>query len=57
VRAVQWTKLSVNVGLKQTVSAVLDASIAYEALSNLTQDHREAVSAALEKREPRFTGN
>lgn len=57
VRAVQWTKLSMNVGLKQTVSAVLDASIAYEALSNLTQDHREAVSAALEKREPRFTGN
>jgi enoyl-CoA hydratase len=57
VRAVQWTKLSVNVGLKQTVGAVLDASIAYEALSNLTQDHREAVRAALEKREPRFTGN
>jgi enoyl-CoA hydratase len=57
VRAVQWTKLSVNVGLKQTVSAVLDASLAYEALSNLTEDHREAVGAVREKREPRFTGN
>lgn len=57
MRAVQWTKLSVNAGLKQTVNAVLDASLAYEALSNLTQDHREAVSAIREKREPHFTGN
>ena len=57
VRAVQLTKLSVNAGLKQVVNAVLDASLAYEALSNLTQDHREAVSAVREKREPKFTGN
>jgi enoyl-CoA hydratase len=56
-RAVQWTKLSVNAGLKQTVNAVLEASMAYEALSNLTDDHREAVSAVREKREPNFTGN
>lgn len=35
-RAIQWTKLSVNIGLKQLANAVLDASLAYEALSNLT---------------------
>ena len=55
-RAVQWTKLSVNVGLKQMVATVLDASFAYEALSNVTRDHQEAVTAFREKRTPRFTG-
>jgi enoyl-CoA hydratase len=56
MRAIQWTKLSVNIGLKQTAQAVLDASIAYEALSNVTADHQEAVRAMLEKRAPKFTG-
>jgi enoyl-CoA hydratase len=56
MRAIQRTKLSVSLGLKQMAHAVLDASIAYEALSNVTDDHREAVQALREKREPRFTG-
>lgn len=56
MRAIQWTKLSVNLGLKHLAHAVLDASVAYEALSNATDDHREAVQALREKREPRFTG-
>ena len=56
MRAIQWTKLSVNIGLKQTAQAVLDASIAYEALSNVTADHQEAVRAMREKRAPNFTG-
>jgi len=54
--AVQWTKLSVNIGLKQMLATVLEASFAYEALSNRTRDHQEAVSAFREKRVPRFTG-
>jgi enoyl-CoA hydratase len=54
--AIQWTKLCVNAGLKQTAHAVMDASVAYEALSNLSADHREAVLALSEKRAPRFTG-
>jgi enoyl-CoA hydratase len=56
MRAIQWTKLSVNIGLKQLAHAVLDASVAYEALSNITQDHQEAVRAMREKRPPQFTG-
>lgn len=56
MRAIQWTKLSVNIGLKQLAHAVLDASVAYEALSNVTSDHQEAVRAMREKRNPKFTG-
>jgi len=56
MRAIQWTKLAVNLGLKQLAQQVMDASIAFEALSNATADHREAVQALREKRPPRFTG-
>ena len=56
MQAIQWTKLSVNVGLKQLAQAVLESSAAYEALSNRTEDHREAVRALREKRTPQFTG-
>nr|WP_322109349.1 enoyl-CoA hydratase-related protein [Steroidobacter denitrificans] len=55
-RAVQWTKLAVNIRLKEVVNAVIDASFAYEALSNLTKDHQEAVNAFRDKRPPLFTG-
>ncbi len=56
MRAIQWTKLAVNIGLKQLAHSVLDTSLAFEALSNATEDHREAVQALREKRPPRFTG-
>jgi enoyl-CoA hydratase len=55
-RAIQCTKLAVNIRLKEVAHAVLDASFAYEALSNLTDDHQEAVNAFRDKRPPRFTG-
>jgi enoyl-CoA hydratase/carnithine racemase len=56
VRAVQWTKLSVNKWLKDQLNLVLDASLAFEALSMHTQDHAEAARAFLEKRRPAFKG-
>lgn len=56
-RAIQWTKASINIGLKQVAASVMDASAAYEALSNHTSDHAEAVAAFRDKREPRFTGD
>lgn len=55
-RAVQWTKASINIGLKQLAYSLMDASLAYEALSNATRDHREAMTAISERRKPTFTG-
>ncbi|MFO1284949.1 MAG: enoyl-CoA hydratase-related protein [Burkholderiales bacterium] len=54
-KAIRWTKMSVNIGLKQLVASVLDASLAFESLSNRTADHQEAVAAFRERRPPRFS--
>lgn len=55
-KAIQWTKQSVNIGLKQLAHSILDASFALEALSGRTQDHQEAINAFRDKRVPNFTG-
>lgn len=56
VKAIRWTKMSVNIGLKQLAHSIMDASLAYEALSNATGDHQEAINAFREKRKPVFRG-
>lgn len=53
-KAIRWTKMSVNIGLRDLATSILDASLAYEALSNVTADHAEAVRAFSEKRAPLF---
>lgn len=55
-KAIKWTKVSVNIGLKQLAHFILDASLAYEAQSNRTLDHAEAVAAFREGRAAVFTG-
>lgn len=55
-KAIRWTKMSVNIGLKQLAHSIMDASISYEAQSNRTADHAEAVAAFREGRQPRFVG-
>jgi enoyl-CoA hydratase len=53
-KAIRWTKMSINIGLRDLATSILDASLAYEALSNITPDHQEAVHAFGEKRAPVF---
>lgn len=43
--AIRWTKVTVNVELRRIASAVMDTGIAYEALSQRSDDHRNAVKA------------
>ena len=54
--AVRWTKTVANMPLKALVSQMMDASIAYEMMSNVTADRAEAVAAFREKRAPKLTG-
>ena len=56
-RATQWTKATINVGLKQVAASIMDAGMAYEVLSNHTRDHAEAVAAFRAKRSPDFKGD
>lgn len=56
-RSIQWTKLTLNTGLKQVAASMLDVGFAYEGMSNHTLDHKEAVDAFLNKRKPVFHGN
>ena len=53
-KAIRWSKMSVNIGLRDLATKILDASLAFEALSNIDPDHQEAVRAFSEKRPPVF---
>ena len=55
-RAIRYTKASVNKILRETANLVLDTSLAYEKLTFGTEDHKEAVNAFIEKRQPQFKG-
>lgn len=55
-KAIRWTKVATNLGLKQLAHMIMDTGIAYETLSNISKDHQEAVTAFREKRKPVFTG-
>ncbi|HMM15619.1 MAG TPA: enoyl-CoA hydratase-related protein [Parvibaculum sp.] len=56
IMAIKYSKVAVNIGLKQLAHSILDASVAYEMQTFATEDHREAVHAFLEKRKPVFKG-
>jgi len=57
MKSIKWTKTAVNIGLKQLAHSMMDTCMAYEALSNRTGDHLEAIDAFTEKRKPKFTGD
>lgn len=53
-RAIQWTKLSLNQLVLERVNLQLNTSLALEWQTMRSPDHREAMQAILEGREPRF---
>ncbi len=55
-QAVQGTKQAVNAWVKQTAGTPFDMATALEITTFRTEDHREALAALAEKRQPRFTG-
>jgi enoyl-CoA hydratase len=55
--AIRYTKIAANIGLREKLTSVLEASVAFEGLSRHTEDYREGVFAFLEKRRPNFKGN
>lgn len=48
--AIRWTKVTVNLELKRIAHAVMDAGIAYEAVTVRSAEHRQAVDALQRKR-------
>jgi enoyl-CoA hydratase len=55
--ALRYTKLTINTALRQLASSILDVGLAYESVTNTSRDHREALSAIVEKRQPQFGVN
>lgn len=56
LKAIGYTKLAINQTLKQMAGSTFEFGIGLETLSQMTQDHEEAVAAFAEKRKPRFSG-
>ena len=54
--AISTTKMSINIVLRQLASNIMDACLAYETYSALSDDHLEALNAFSEGRKPPFTG-
>ncbi len=54
--ALQYTKQAVNKLVKDALNIAFDTSTALEIVTFRSEDHREALAALREKREPRFRG-
>lgn len=55
--AIRFTKTSVNKVLRERVNLLLDTSLILEAATMYSDDHREATSAFVEKRDPVYIGS
>ncbi|WP_137391042.1 enoyl-CoA hydratase/isomerase family protein [Rhodoligotrophos defluvii] len=45
IKAIRWSKTTVNIALKQLAHSMMDTGLAYEALTNASEDHRRLVRA------------
>jgi enoyl-CoA hydratase len=55
--AIQYSKITANIPLRQMAASVYEAMIAYEGLCKHTADYREGVAAFTERRRPVFRGD
>ena|SRR5271165_6081043 len=55
-QVVRWTKRLLRESLHARLDTLLEMSATYQALAHSTTDHTEALTAMLEKREPKFEG-
>jgi len=55
--AVRYTKSTINIAVRQQFNLLMDASLAYEALTMNTKDFGEGARALIERRKPKFTGH
>lgn len=56
LKAIGYTKLSINQTLRTLAQSTMEAGFGYETLSQMTADHKEAAVAFSEKRKPVFKG-
>ncbi|MFI6284207.1 enoyl-CoA hydratase-related protein [Streptomyces sp. NPDC051018] len=54
--AIRWTKTAVNKALRERANLLFDTSLLLEGATFLSDDHKEAAAAFMEKREPKFQG-
>jgi enoyl-CoA hydratase len=54
--AIQFTKATVNIPLRQAIESVLESSLALEMITFRSEDAKEGVAAFLAGRKPQFTG-
>jgi enoyl-CoA hydratase len=54
--AIRYTKLAVNKLIRDALNVAFDASTALELVTFRSEDHREALEALREKREPKYRG-
>ena len=52
--AIRYSKMTINVALRQLASSMMDVGLGYESMTNVTPDHHEALAAFREKRRPVF---
>jgi enoyl-CoA hydratase len=52
--AIRYSKVTINVALRQLAGTIMDVGLGYESLTNISADHHEALAAFREKRLPCF---